>query len=98
MLHTPETFTGTTTASLAGDGSMSLTSSAGTKCTGPYRQVPDDNTGETGGADKRESGVATLTCADGRTGSVMFEVGPGEAVGTGMLGHDIVTLTIGAGE
>jgi hypothetical protein len=93
MLHTPETFKGETTASIDGDGAMSLKSNRGARCSGPYRQVPDDQAGEVG-ADERESGVATLTCNDGRTGSVMFLVGADQAVGTGMLGRDIVTLRI----
>lgn len=94
MLHTPETFTGETSSSIAGDGSMVLTSSRGARCDGPYQQVPDDNGGEVGADASDENGLATLTCSDGRTGSVMFLVGPDQAVGTGMLGRDIVTLTI----
>jgi hypothetical protein len=93
MLHTPETFTGESTASIDGDGSISLTSNRGTRCDGPYRQVPNDNAGEVG-ADPSSNGVATLTCSDGRTGSVMFTLGADQAVGTGMLGRDIVTLQI----
>ncbi|HVM85016.1 MAG TPA: hypothetical protein VMW18_14090 [Candidatus Binatia bacterium] len=99
MLHTPEYFTGRSTASISGDGDLILTSNRGAHCDGPYRQVADDTTGEVGadtsGTPKGDSGKATLRCLDGRTGSVLFLVGPGEAVGTGMLGHDIVTLTIG---
>jgi hypothetical protein len=93
MLHAPETFTGESTASIDGDGSISLISNRGTRCGGPYRQVRNDNAGEVG-ADQSNNGLATLTCTDGRTGAVMFTVGDGEAVGTGMLGQDIVTLTI----
>jgi len=99
MLHTPETFTGTSTASVDGDGALVLKSNHGAYCSGPYTQKPDDNTGEIvpgGGTPKPgQSGVATLTCQDGRTGSVLFLVGSEQAVGTGMLGTDIVTLTIG---
>ena len=94
MLHTPETFTGATTASIDSEGSMSLTSDQGARCDGPYRQVPDDTGAEVGADDATENGLATLTCSDGRTGLVMFLVGPDQAVGTGMLGRDIVTLTI----
>jgi len=94
MLHTPETFTGESTASIDGEGSIALISDRGARCHGPYRQVPDDNAAEVG-ADSSENGLATLTCNDGRSGSVMFLVGPDQAVGTGMLGRDIVTLTIG---
>jgi hypothetical protein len=94
MLHTPETFTGDSTAGVAGEGRIELTSSAGAQCHGPYRQVPDDNGGEVGADHAEENGHATLTCSDGRKGMVMFNVGADQAVGTGMLGRDIVTLTI----
>jgi hypothetical protein len=94
MLHTPETFTGETTASIDSEGSMSLESNRGARCDGPYRQVLDDKGGEVGADPSTENGLATLTCNDGRTGSVMFLVGADQAVGTGMLGRDIVTLTI----
>jgi hypothetical protein len=93
MLHAPETFTGESTASIDGTGSITLTSNRGTTCSGPYRQVPNDNAGEVG-AEASENGVATLTCSDGRRGKVMFTVGADQAVGTGMLGEDIVTLQI----
>ena len=93
LLHAPETFTGESTASIDGDGSITLVSDRGTRCDGPYRQVRNDTAGEVG-ADESQNGLATLTCSDGRTGSVMFTVGADQAVGTGMLGHDIVTLTI----
>jgi len=94
MLHTPETFTGETTSSISGDGAMVLTSDRGARCDGPYEQVPDDKGAEVGAERSDENGVATLTCNDGRSGKVMFLIGPGQAVGTGMLGRDIVTLTI----
>jgi hypothetical protein len=94
MLHTPETFTGESTASIDGDGQIALLSNQGARCHGPYRQVPDDNGGEVGADASDENGHATLTCSDGRKGSVMFLVGADQAVGTGMLGRDIVTLTI----
>jgi hypothetical protein len=94
MLHTPETFTGESTAGVAGEGRIVLTSDLGAQCHGPYRQVPDDNGAEVGADHTEENGFATLTCSDGRNGSVMFMVGPDQAVGTGMLGRDIVTLTI----
>jgi hypothetical protein len=93
MLHAPETFTGQSTAGIDGDGSIVLTSNKGAKCSGPYEQVPDDNAAEVGASD-RQNGVATLTCSDGRQGRVMFTVGADQAVGTGMLGGDIVTLQI----
>ena len=94
MLHTPETFTGETTAGIASEGKIVLTSDLGAQCHGPYRQVPDNNAGEVGADHTEENGLATLTCSDGRNGSVMFMIGPDQAVGTGMLGRDIVTLTI----
>jgi hypothetical protein len=93
MLHAPETFTGESTASLDGDGSLTLISNRGARCEGPYTQVRNNTAGEVG-ADESNNGQATLTCTDGRTGSVMFTLGPDQAVGTGMLGKDIVTLTI----
>jgi hypothetical protein len=94
MLHTPESFTGTATAAVTGDGDLTLVSDKGVRCGGIYRQVHDDNTGEIRVADQHRSGLATLRCDDGRTGSVLFDVGRTEAVGTGMLGQDVVTLTI----
>jgi hypothetical protein len=93
MLHAHETFTGESTAGIDGNGSLTLTSSSGTHCSGPYRQVPNDTAGEVGGHET-ENGLATLTCSDGRKGQVMFTVGADQAVGTGMLGEDIVTLQI----
>jgi len=93
MLHAPETFTGESTGAIDGNGSIALLSDRGARCSGPYRQVPDDNAAEVG-ADDSHNGVATLTCSDGRTGSVLFMVGADQAVGTGMLGADIVTLRI----
>jgi len=94
MLHAPESFTGTTTADLAGSGTMNLLSTKGTRCDGAYRQVQDDNGAEVRVEDQHKSGEADLTCTDGRSGKVLFLVGQEEAVGTGMLGKDIVTLTI----
>jgi hypothetical protein len=93
MLHTPETFTGESTASVDGDGSISLISNRGARCDGPYRQVDNDAAAEVD-ADESKNGLATLSCSDGRTGKVMFTVGADQAVGTGMLGQDIVTLRI----
>jgi len=94
MLHTPESFSGTTTAELAGDGTLNLLSTKGTRCGGAYRQVQDDNTAEVRVEDQHKSGELDLTCSDGRSGRVLFLVGDDEAVGTGMLGKDILTLTI----
>jgi hypothetical protein len=93
MLHAPETWIGETTGSIDGNGSISLVSNRGTHCDGPYRQVPNDTAGEVG-AGPSDNGVAMLTCSDGRTGRVMFEVGADQAVGTGMLGGDVVMLQI----
>ncbi|GAB2176891.1 hypothetical protein [Dongia sp. agr-C8] len=93
MLHAPETFTGESTGSIDGNGTLTLTSNRGATCSGPYRQVPNDNAGEVAGH-STENGVATLTCSDGRTGKVMFTIGADQAVGTGMLGEDIVMLQI----
>ncbi len=93
MLHAPETFSGESTAGVDGEGSITLISDRGAHCSGPYRQIPDGNAAEVGG-EATNNGLATLTCTDGRTGSVMFTVGADQAVGTGMLGQDIVTLTI----
>lgn len=93
MLHTAETFKGESTAEIDGDGSISLLSDRGARCGGPYRQVPNDNAAEVR-AGASNNGVAELTCSDGRTGSVMFTLGARQAIGTGMLGQDIVTLTI----
>ncbi len=93
MLHAPETFSGESTAGVDGEGSITLISDRGAHCSGPYRQIPDGNATEVGG-EATNNGLATLTCTDGRTDSVMFTVGADQAVGTGMLGQDIVTLTI----
>jgi hypothetical protein len=97
MLHAPESFSGTTTAELSGTGQLNLLSTKGTRCGGDYRQVHDDNTAEVRVEDQHKSGEALLTCSDGRSGKVLFLVGDDEAVGTGMLGKDIVTLTISNG-
>jgi hypothetical protein len=93
LLHAAETFTGEATGSIDGNGALTLTSSRGTTCSGPYRQVPNDTAAEVDGH-ATENGVATLTCSDGRTGKVVFTIGADQAVGTGMLGQDIVTLQI----
>ncbi|HVY98315.1 MAG TPA: hypothetical protein VHA35_02355 [Dongiaceae bacterium] len=98
MLHTPESFSGTTTAELTGSGTLNLLSTKGTRCGGAYRQVQDDNTAEVRVEDQHKSGEAELTCSDGRSGKVLFLVGEDQAVGTGMLGKDIVTLTIEGGD
>jgi hypothetical protein len=98
MLHAPESFTGSTTAELAGSGTLNLLSTTGTRCGGAYHQVHDDNTGEVRVEDQHKSGEADLTCSDGRSGKVVFLVGDDEAVGTGMLGKDILTLTIDAAD
>src|SRR5437868_6984662 len=42
MLHAPESWTGDTSGSIAGSGSITLESDRGTHCEGPYRQVPND--------------------------------------------------------
>ncbi|WP_395021935.1 hypothetical protein [Dongia sp.] len=93
MLHAPETFTGESSGGIDGNGSLTLTSDRGTTCSGPYRQMPADTGGEVAG-NATENGVATLTCSDGRTGKVMFTVGADQAIGTGMIGEDIVMLQI----
>lgn len=94
LLHAPEDFRGKLVASISGSGTMELTSDKGAECGGRYEQVPDDSTGEIRAAEMHESGRATLTCSDGRTGTVLFTIGADGAVGTGMLGQDIVTLAI----
>jgi len=83
-LATDETFTGT--ASEGGtfsSGSLSLSSSKGTKCTG--RTMGSESIGST---------VAVITCDDGRAGSVVFLDAQDQSVGTGVIGNDQVTLTI----
>ena len=98
MLHSPELFTGTSTAGIDSNGALSLKSDQGAVCTGPYTLQREDNAAEValdGGTPRAaEAGVAKLQCRDGRSGSIMFMVGRDQAVGTGMLGTDIVTLTI----
>lgn len=98
MLHTPETFSGTSTASIGGTGKLLVVSDKGVKCFGRYQQVPDENVALAGtslaGFKENSSSVVKLKCDDGRRGSVLFLVGQDQAVGTGMLGEDIVTLTI----
>ncbi len=97
-LHTLESFTGFSTHGIDEDGALVLTSSTGTRCDGPYRQVEEDHGGEIApdGAQPQagRAGVATLTCGDGRTGQIRFVVGRTSAVGTGMIGPDIFMLTI----
>jgi hypothetical protein len=83
LLHTPETFSGTVARNWQSGGSLSVTSSKGVKCVGRYAN-----------ADAIDSSIAMMTCDDGRTGKVFFTDMQHESVGTGMLGTDIVTLTI----
>jgi len=83
VLTTGETFTGSSSAALFGGDALSLESSKGTKCTG--RSMGSETIG---------SSVAVITCDDGRAGSVVFLDGPGQSVGTGLLGDDKVTFTI----
>ena len=82
-LATGETFTGSSRAALFGGDALSLESSKGTKCTGRGM-----------GSEAIGSSVAVITCDDGRAGSVVFLDGPGQSVGTGVLGDDKVTFTI----
>jgi hypothetical protein len=83
MLHASETFSGTAADGWGTGGSLTITSSKGTKCVGRYVKAEAIN-----------SSVAVMNCDDGRAGSVMFLDGAHESIGTGMLGKDIVTLTI----
>lgn len=83
VLTTGETFTGSSSTALFGGDALSLESNKGTKCTG-----------RTMGSETLGSSVAVLTCDDGRAGSVLFLDGPGQSVGTGVLGDDKVTFTI----
>jgi hypothetical protein len=83
MLHSVETFSGTAARGWQNGGSLSVTSSKGARCVGRYLEAKEIG-----------SSIAVMNCDDGRVGSVLFMDGPHESVGTGMLGTDIVTLTI----
>ncbi len=83
VLATGETFTGSSSAAMFGGDELALQSSKGAKCTG--RSMGSEAIG---------SSVAVITCDDGRAGSVVFLDGPGQSVGTGVLGNDKMTLTI----
>jgi hypothetical protein len=93
MLHTPETFGGTSTGGFDGNGTLKLLSSNGVACSGPYQKVVQQEEAAQA-ADPSQSGRATVACTDGRKGTIMFLIGQDEAVGSGMLGRDIVTITI----
>jgi hypothetical protein len=83
MLHASETFSGTAANGWGSGGSLTVTSSKGAKCVGRYMKAEAIN-----------SSVAVMNCDDGRAGSVLFLDGAHSSIGTGMLGKDIVTLTI----
>lgn len=93
MLHTQESFGGTSSGGFDGNGTLKLYSSKGVACSGPYRQVVQQEDAAQA-ADPSQGGQANVTCSDGRQGSIRFLVGQDEAVGSGMIGKDIVTLTI----
>ena len=83
ILKTGETFTGTASPGTFGD-SLEMQNSNGVRCTG--RATTAESVGTT---------VAVLVCDDGRAGSVILLDGPSQSTGTGVLGTDQVSLSIG---
>ena len=80
--RTGESFTGTFDPGTFG-GSLEM-ESAGTKCTG-----------RTTGSETLGTTVVVLVCDDGRAGSAVLLDGPTRSTGTGVLGDDQVSLSIG---
>ena len=84
VLLKKETFTGTMQKSESGDGTVSMTSSLGAKCTGKYSYL------KMGG--KSYLGNLDLTCDDGRTGGVALAGDSDKPSGLGTLGKDVFIL------
>ena len=81
--NSDETFTGTATGGMNGDGTLSIVSNKGATCTGNFVYT----TGRTG------DGV--FTCSDGRSGPFHFVSSGLSGTGYGDLGGEKFTFTFG---
>jgi len=79
-----ETFDGTADGPADGDGTVSLTSSKGVKCTGRYTHI--------GIQDLKILGNLDLKCDDGRTGGAILTNDAKTFKGVGTLGDDLFLL------
>jgi hypothetical protein len=79
-----ESFTGSASDGWGYGGSLTITSDQGVTCKGRLIEAKSAGTS-----------VVVLSCDDGRAGSVVLVSGDGEDVGTGALGNDAITLSIG---
>lgn len=78
-----ETFTGTATGYMDGSGTLEVTSSEGTHCTGNFVYVT------------HRQGQGVFTCSDGRSGPFNFVSTGTHGTGTAMLGGRRFTFTFG---
>lgn len=78
-----ETFTGTATGYLDASGTLRITSSKGTTCTGGFVYV------------NSRQGQGTFMCSDGRSGPFQFVSTGTHGTGTGRLGGRAFTFTFG---
>jgi hypothetical protein len=83
VLGTGESFTGTASPGTFG-GSLEMQSDKGIKCTG-----------RTAGSETVGTTVAVLVCDDGRAGTVVLLDGPTRSSGSGVLGDDQLSISIG---
>lgn len=80
-----ETFNGTVSGPADGDGTITLTSTTGAKCSGSYTHLQL-------GDKKLGLGNLDLTCDDGRHGSLILANQSGEISGFGALGKTMLML------
>ena len=78
-----QTFSGTATGYLDGSGTMQVTATDGTTCTGNFVYVTD------------RQGEGTFVCSDGRSGPFRFVSTGSSGTGTGRIGNETVTFTFG---
>ena len=78
-----ETFIGDATGQLDGVGTLKITSSKGTKCSGDFVYVTE------------RKGEGTFTCNDGRSGPFSFVSTGTRGTGTGQLAGQLFTFKFG---
>ncbi|WP_075354927.1 hypothetical protein [Desulfovibrio sp. DV] len=81
--NSPETFTGTATVSLSGDGSLILATNTGVACKGNFVHV------------SHQEGNGTVTCEDGRLGSFVFVTAGMSGFGSGKIADEDFEFRIG---
>ena len=81
--NSDETFTGSATGYMGGNGNLSITSSKGTVCTGDFVYVTP------------RTGEGVFTCNDGRSGPFQFASTGSFGTGHGSLGGQNFTFTFG---